>query len=222
SKNILKLVVASVVVGVLLIIPKNTDLSYGYSWENPPEVNKPWICMNSAPDKVILYQPGHPLLPKSLVSGEVRLNWLKVSNADKYTVAYGVQPGTYIYGVNNVGNSDNFTVSYLNPGQTYYFVVRGVNGCKPGAWSQEWSAVAPGTGRVSYTGGTTTGGTLPPVVSPAPKTTVQQPKKTDTQPTVTPSPKTGYQAPVGTPPTVNPPTMGFWQKVGNWFSNIFK
>src|SRR4030067_2000371 len=130
---------------VLALVPLNKQLIFGYdsptfagSSTNPP------VCSKEKPAAVLLYEPGHSLLPTATNPEDVRLNWLKVDKASKYTIAFGLASGNYIYGLPDVGNTDHFTVDDLTPGTTYYFVVRGVNDCMPGPWSQEWAATAGG------------------------------------------------------------------------------
>src|SRR3990167_8600544 len=134
-KNSVKIVLSVFVLGLLALVPLNSNLAFGYN--NTTDTP---VCSKQAPSQVVLYEPNHRLLPKATKSGEVRLNWLKTRNANKYTVAFGVKPGNYIYGAADVGDTNNFTVRFLTPGKKYYFVVRGVNDCMPGAWSREWAA----------------------------------------------------------------------------------
>lgn len=207
-----------VVVGVGLV-PGNSKLLFGYG-DTSGQFHQD-VCENETPLKVVLYEPNHPALPKTSVKGEVILNWLKLTaNADKYTIAYGVQPGNYIYGLPDVGNVSSFTVGYLNPGTRYYFVVRGVNGCMPGPWSKEWSAVAPGGGGTGFMPASPAGGSLDNGTVPTPS---YKPLSGSPRPTVSPLPKTGGPSTDGGMPAgETPPQMSFWQKLGNWFSGLFR
>lgn len=63
------------------------------------------------------------------------LTWTKVENTTHYTIAYGLEPGNYIYGVPNTGNVDTFTIGSLDANRAYYFAVRAVNNCMPGDFS---------------------------------------------------------------------------------------
>jgi len=216
-KSFIKGFLIVLVVALIGLAPKNKDLIFGYG-DTAGQFHK-FVCENQTPLKVVLYEPNHPSLSKTTARGEVILNWLKLrENADKYTIAYGVQPGTYIYGLPDVGNINSFTVRYLNPGTRYYFVVRGVNGCQPGPWSQEWSAMAPGG-----IGGGTVALTQTPKTTITPKTTVT-PKTTAPQasPKVIVSPKPGQLPPAGLPQGGVTPPLTFWQRVGNWFGGLFK
>lgn len=71
------------------------------------------------------------------------LSWNAVAApVSYYLVSYGTTSGNYIYGNPNVGNVTSYTVGSLSTGKTYYFVVKAVNGCMPGAYSNEMSGVA--------------------------------------------------------------------------------
>jgi len=74
----------------------------------------------------------------------VTLTWEKAPDpVTYYLVAYGVESGSYIYGNPNVGGREttSYTVGNLSGGTRYYFVVRAGNGCAPGPFSNEVSAV---------------------------------------------------------------------------------
>ena len=64
-----------------------------------------------------------------------------------YLVAFGTQPGVSLYGNPNIGGlgTTSYTVTNLSGGQLYYFKVRAGNGCMPGSFSDELSAVPLGT-----------------------------------------------------------------------------
>jgi len=106
-------------------------------------------CSKDKPNKPVLYEPNHPLLPRSNKAGEIILKWLPVDKATKYTVSYGMSTRNYIYGAPDVGNVDQFTVGALTPGQTYYFSVKAVNDCMPSDYSNEWG-VKVGGGGMAY------------------------------------------------------------------------
>lgn len=55
-----------------------------------------------------------------------------------YLIAFGVQPGVYLYGDPDVGNVTNYTVRGLTPGAQYCFYVRTINGCMPGEKTAEY------------------------------------------------------------------------------------
>lgn len=185
------------VFALLVLIPLNSNFTFGYGTVSTP------TCNNEKPGQPVLYEPNHPLLPRATGAGEVRLNWLKAARANKYTVGFGTSPGNYIYGANDIADTDNFTVRFLTPGTRYYFAVKGVNECKPGDWSREWSAV------VGRSGGTTafvptrsTGRNIVPTV-----TLRRQGTGGNVVPTVV--------VPTGEPtPTPRP---GFFQRILNFF-----
>lgn len=108
----------------LILAPK--VMAYGFSTTNVP------ACDN--------LPPSSPWLHKTVASGpgSVNLAWYEVPSASSWTVAYGTQPGKYIYGLSGFGdgNSRSTTINHL-PSGTYYFVVRANNGCKPGIFSNE-------------------------------------------------------------------------------------
>lgn len=147
----------------ILFVPLNSDFVYGYGSSSPVtsstgsssvlanDTTATPHCGRSQPKAPVLYQPGHALLPRTDEAGKIRLNWLKVDGANKYTIAYGLSSGNYIYGLPDVGDTDNFTVEYLSPGVKYFFAVRANNDCMPGPWSQEWSAIVNGRNNIIFT-----------------------------------------------------------------------
>lgn len=140
-KNVLlKVGLVVFVFALLVIVPLNINQIFGYGTVSTP------TCDNEKPGQPVLYEPNHSLLPKATGAGEVRLNWLKAARANKYTIGFGTSPSNYIYGANDIADTNNFTVRFLTPGTRYYFAVKGVNECKPGDWSREWSAVVGGRG----------------------------------------------------------------------------
>ncbi len=61
-------------------------------------------------------------------AGQVTLNWVRFyADVDNYHVTYGLKPGTYIYGAQNIGAASNglntFVVGHLTPGVRYYFSI---------------------------------------------------------------------------------------------------
>src|SRR3989344_4880623 len=76
---------------------------------------------------------------------QITLTWTEVGDpVSYYLVAYGTASQQYIYGNPNVGGkgTTSYTVGSLNPGTRHYFIVRAGNGCHPGFFSNELSAVA--------------------------------------------------------------------------------
>ncbi len=55
--------------------------------------------------------------------GQVTLTWLNNPLANGFDIAYGLTPGNWFWGSQNVGNINSYTVSFLNPGQVYYFAI---------------------------------------------------------------------------------------------------
>lgn len=76
---------------------------------------------------------------------EVVLNWEKASgNVTHYAITYGFSAGKPLFGNPNVGNVTTYTVKGLSGDATYYFRVKAVNGCMPGAYSNEIAVKASG------------------------------------------------------------------------------
>ncbi len=93
----------------------------------------------------VLARPASPtnITATVLNSTQVLLSWNGSSGTTHYGIVYGIKPGVYIYGANNVGNVTSYTVSNLSPGRRYYFAVFAVNDCAPSNYSAEVaSAVA--------------------------------------------------------------------------------
>ena len=63
-----------------------------------------------------------------------------------YLITFGTQPGAQTYGNPNIGGAGttSYTVNSLSGGTRYYFKVRSGNGCAPGGFSNEVSAVPLG------------------------------------------------------------------------------
>ena len=64
------------------------------------------------------------------------LFWDLIEPVTHYTIAYGPSSGNYLYGVDNAGKTSSFTIGGLGDGN-HCFVVRGVNNCMPGEFSNE-------------------------------------------------------------------------------------
>jgi len=174
-------------------------------------------CSNTAPKMV------WPFWAKAAGSGKVELTWGKMENVSSWTVAYGVAPGTYIYGQSNFGNDTwrSLTVNEL-PRGTYYFVIRGNNGCKPGPFSNEWKIVVGG-GVSAFTGGQQLGAVVEaaePEAAAPPE--VIAPPVVDTgtiQPTVGTEPPAPL--PIQAPYIPEAPvTVPWWQGIIDFFTGL--
>lgn len=219
KKTLFKASLLGLAILAIVLIPGNSQLAFGYDTPTfaGSTTNAP-TCGNEKPDKVVLYQPNHSLLPKATDPNSVRLNWLKANRANKYTIAFGLASGNYIYGLPDVGDTNNFTVNHLTSGKTYYFVVRGANGCMPGPWSREWAVRIGGGGR----GGslTTLNTNSPRVVTPPNIVPATGTPPQDLQATPTTQPAGGL--PVYNSPTPTPaPQPGFFQRFWRGFLGIF-
>jgi len=158
--------------GLLVALTPQQAMAYGDTPSGPDRA-----CHNSVPAKAWLYSA------KSIKSGEVELKWDKVNDASSWTVAYGVQPGKYIYGVSNFGDSNSRSIDIKSlPSGKYYFVVKANNGCMPGAFSNEWPVVVKGRGSLvaSYAPAPQADNT-PVVVAPKATTKTVEPKVVKTQ-----------------------------------------
>lgn len=60
-------------------------------------------------------------------AGTVKLTWDNKGYVENYNIAYGPQPGNYVWGASGVGHVGEYTIGALNPGQTYYFVLSAVD-----------------------------------------------------------------------------------------------
>ncbi len=100
----------------------------------------PTGCWDPAPGGSVELKTASP-------SGEhdIALTWTSALDpVSYYLLSYGMESGKYIYGNPNMGGqgTTSYTVGGLTKGKTYYFAVRAGNGCTPGTFSNELSAVA--------------------------------------------------------------------------------
>lgn len=83
-------------------------------------------------------------------NNQIEVAWNSVDRATSWTIAYGVEPGKYIYGMADFGDSQSrsVTINMLPPG-VYYLVIKANNGCMPGVFSSEKKiTVYPGSNNV--------------------------------------------------------------------------
>jgi Fibronectin type III domain len=204
------LLTGAAVFAVAAIIP-NSSMVFGYGSGGGDGLSDGrgnlQACGDSKPD-------GAPVLLSAIPSGsnQVQLRWSGPSNpVSYYLVTFGTKPGEQLYGNPNVGpnGTNTYTVNGLPGGQRFYFKVRAGNGCMPGDYSNEVSAVSGGLAL----GGVPTGfqaGVL----------------GAETQ--VTPTPTAG-EVLGGTPtpttevvsPPVQPSNGGFFDGVINFFRHLF-
>jgi len=157
------------------------------------------VCDKTAPKAV------WPFWAKVVANGKVELTWGKMEDVSSWTVAYGVAPGTYIYGLSSFGNADwrSLTINDL-PGGTYYFVIRGNNGCKPGPFSSEWKVVV-GEGGSGFASSV-----FNPVNAAVPPVYTNPATGKQVIPTVNPV------KPGAVMPTPAPQKISWWQKIFNF------
>jgi len=98
------------------------------------------VCSDAAPGST-------PQLVSAAPNGsdQITLTWTDATDpVNHYLLAYGTASGQYIYGNPNIGGqgTTSYDVGSLAKGTTYYFVVRAINGCNPGSYSNEIFAVA--------------------------------------------------------------------------------
>lgn len=191
-------------------------LAYGSTPAGPDR-----SCNDSVPAKAWLYSA------RNIKTGEVELKWDKVDSASSWTVAYGNQPGKYIYGLSNFGDSNSRSVDIKSlPAGKYYFAVKANSGCMPGAFSNEWP-VTVGGGRVVAAANravpvVSKAVTAPNAVKPGEKVNPAAPKKANV--TVAPQKANVTVAPVkpATPtPVATQEDGGFFNKLLNFFKNLF-
>ena len=78
--------------------------------------------------------------------GVVNVTWFDNDTADKYDIVYGLSPGNYSYGFQNMPNNDNlsnsFAVRGLTPGKTYYFALVAERNGVVVSWTQPLAILA--------------------------------------------------------------------------------
>lgn len=175
-----------------------TDTSSNIKFYNMGEITFTAAgCYDSPPGST-------PSLTSALANGsnQITITWIDAANpVTRYLVSYGLASGQYIYGNPNVGGqgTTSYTVGSLSPGKKYYFVVQAINGCTPGNFSNEISAMAGGIVAASPTAAQT-----PTIdISPTAKTTNSQ---NDITPTGIPTPSQTIQPTAVVTPTQTPVT----------------
>jgi hypothetical protein len=108
--------------------------------ETPMPTPTPTGCWDPAPGGSVELKTASP-------SGthDITLTWTEATDpVSYYLLSYGLAAGQYIYGNPNIGGqgTTTYTVGGLTTGKKYYFVVRAGNGCTPGTFSDELSAIA--------------------------------------------------------------------------------
>lgn len=76
-------------------------------------------------------------------SGTVNITWFDDDTANKYDIVYGLSPGNYVYGLQNMPYRENlsntFTIGALSPGRNYYFALVAERNNSIVSWSQPLS-----------------------------------------------------------------------------------
>lgn len=184
-----------------------TPAMAGYG-SNPPG---PPVCNNE--------KPGAPSFSyvRNAGNNQIEVAWDGVDKANSWTIAYGIEPGKYIYGMANFGDNQSRSVriNMLPPG-AYYMVIKANNGCMPGAFSGERKVTVYSNGMVlgakttrKWSLGTILGAKTK--VTPTPEATITvAPTATAT---VQPS-----RAPVQEIITPKPPAkqLNWFQRLINW------
>lgn len=191
-------------------------------------------------------KPGTPTLivVDSSQPNSAILYWTPADDATHYTIAYGLSSGNYIYGLPRVYPSQSgytprsYTINHLANGVRYYFVVRAVNDCRPGDFSNELGLVTgQETIAMGYTarrirmsqinsvlGAYTQSGLPTPRPTNAPRQLGGRVLGDDTGPTMRPTPR---PTPVITPrppqrppaPSPAPAPRGFLERLRSLFSH---
>jgi len=137
-----------------------------------------------------------------------------------YYIAYGFKEGDWRFGTQFNSSQKlgvaSYTIKDLSPNTTYYFTVRAGNGCAAGRWSNYLSAKTEGSSSAvksvsqrQVLGGIDETEVVESSLTPLP---TLQPKATATlQPSVSPASK-----------TTSKQGVSFWQKITNFFRNLFR
>jgi len=99
-----------------------------------------YSCNDEKPNSI-------PTLTRALVSGngQITLFWTKANGpVSNYQISYGTSSNAHQFGIPSFGDANTTTmdIKELTPNARYFFKVKALNGCKPGEFSNEISAVA--------------------------------------------------------------------------------
>jgi len=100
---------------------------------------KQWSFLATLVAAILLAVPGTPA-----IAGQLTLSWDAVANATGYKIFYGQSTASYTSSL-SVGNVTTYTVPSLADGTTYYFAVTATNGTTESSYSNQVSAVVPGS-----------------------------------------------------------------------------
>ncbi|MBU3935361.1 fibronectin type III domain-containing protein, partial [Patescibacteria group bacterium] len=119
----------------------NFDLTLGFELLPFP----PGPTSTPGPSECATLSPPTNLVASAVSSSVINLTWsAPPETLTHYSISYGPNPGSYLYGAVNIGNVTGFTVSELSSGTAYYFVVYAVSDCTSSGPSNEASATTTG------------------------------------------------------------------------------
>lgn len=137
NKNIVVAQIAITTVVSLALSATPALAAYGSSPSNSE------TCTNEA--------PGKPTFSFVRASGasEIEIGWNATDKATKWSIAYGKEPGKYIYGASDFGDENSRSTKIaLLPTGVYYVAVKASNGCMPGPFSAERRMTVFASGQV--------------------------------------------------------------------------
>lgn len=148
--TIYSILTATSLIAFTLIVP-NSKIAFGYGGGGSGSAGTAPVCGDSKPSSAPTLLSATPTGNNSII-----LRWSKASDpASYYLVTFGLRTGEQLYGNPNVGGNDTtaYTINNLSGGTRYFFKVRAGNGCMPGDYSNEVSAVAGGVQLASVPSG---------------------------------------------------------------------